>query len=67
MIRPNTLSYRTQNWLEYNQVLRRRGSVTVWFDPDLAWAATLTGKQGRQTVSSDPAIHDLPHDEGAVR
>lgn len=36
------------NWPAYNKALKRRGSLTVWFDPDRTWAATPTGKRGRQ-------------------
>ena len=32
--------------------LKRRSSLTVWFDPDMAWAAQPTGKRGRQPVCS---------------
>ena len=40
MSRPNTLSYKTVNWPEYNKALKRRGALTIWFDPDMAWAVT---------------------------
>lgn len=56
MSRPNALSYKTLNWPEYNKALKRRGSLTVWFDPDMTWAAQPTGKRGRQPVYSDAAI-----------
>lgn len=56
MSRPNTLSYKTQNWPEYNKALKRRGALTIWFDPDMTWAAKPTGKRGRQPVYSDRAI-----------
>jgi hypothetical protein len=56
MSRPNALSYQTLNWPAYNKALKRRGSLTVWFDPDMTWAATPTGKRGRQLIYSDPAI-----------
>lgn len=56
MSRPNALSYKTLNWPEYNKALKRRGSLTVWFDPDMTWAAKPTGKRGRQPMYSDAAI-----------
>ena len=56
MSRPNALSYKTLNWPDYNKALRRRGSLTVWFDPDMVWRAKPTGKRGRQPVYSDAAI-----------
>ena len=36
--------------------LKRRGSLTIWFDPEMAWAAKPTGKRGRQPVYSDAAV-----------
>jgi hypothetical protein len=56
MSRPNALSYKTLNWPAYNKALKRRGSLTVWFDPEMTWAAKPTGKRGRQPVYSDAAI-----------
>ena len=56
MSRPNTPTYKTLNWPEYNKALKRRGSLTIWFDPDMAWAAKPTGKRGRQPVYSDAAV-----------
>jgi len=40
--------YKTTNWSAYNEALRRRGSLTVWFDPDMEWIPPPTGKRGRQ-------------------
>ena len=34
----------------------RRGSLTIRFDPAMAWDATPTGKRGRQPDDSDAAI-----------
>lgn len=56
MSRPNTATYKTVNWPAYNKALKRRGALTIWFDPDMTWAAKPTGKRGRQAVYSDPAI-----------
>ena len=56
MSRPNTPTYKTVNWPAYNKALKRRGSLTVWFDPDMVWAAKPTGKRGRQPVYSDAAV-----------
>ena len=36
--------YKTTNWSEYNQALRR-GAFTIWFDPQMQWSATPTGKK----------------------
>ncbi|MEM9592268.1 MAG: transposase, partial [Pseudomonadota bacterium] len=40
--------YKTTNWSAYNEALKRRGSLTVWFDPDMVWRPPPTGKRGRQ-------------------
>jgi len=49
-------SYKTTNWSFYNDALKRRGSLAVWFDPDMVWCAPPTGKRGRQPEFSDAAI-----------
>ncbi len=56
MSRPKTAIYKTQTWPTYNEALKRPGALTIWFDPDMTWAAKPTGKGGRQPVYSDPAI-----------
>jgi hypothetical protein len=56
MSRPNTPTYKTLNWPEYNKALKRRGSLTIWFDPGMAWAALPRGKRGRQPVYTDAAV-----------
>lgn len=48
--------YKTTNWSAYNEALRQRGSLTIWFDPDMVWRAAPTGKRGRQPSFSDAAI-----------
>ena len=47
---------RTRNWPAYNEAPKRRGSLTIWFDPAMTWEATPTGKRGRQPDYSDAAI-----------
>jgi ABC-type sugar transport system ATPase subunit len=32
--------------------LKRRGSLTIWFDPEMTWAAAPTGTHGRQPDDS---------------
>lgn len=56
MSRPHTATYSIRNWPAYNKALKRRRSLTVWFDPDMARAAELAGKRGRQAVYSDAAV-----------
>ncbi len=36
--------------------LKRRGSLTIWFDPAMTWEAAPTGKRGRQPVYTDAAV-----------
>ena len=48
--------YKTTNWSAYNNALQQRGSLTVWFDPDMTWRPPPTGKRGRQPSFSDAAI-----------
>jgi len=56
MSRPTPPSYKTRNWPAYNEALKRRGSLTIWFDPAMTWQASPTGKRGRQPDYSDAAI-----------
>ena len=56
MSRPTPPTYKTKNWQAYNEALKRRGSLTVWFDPEMIWEAAPTGKRGRQPDYSDAAI-----------
>jgi hypothetical protein len=36
MSRPIPPSYTTNNWSAYKEALKQRGSLTIWFDPDMA-------------------------------
>mgnify|MGYP002713595660 CR=1 FL=1 len=56
MSRPTPPTYRTRNWPAYNEALKRRGSLTIWFDPEMSWDAAPTGRRGRQQTYSDAAI-----------
>ena len=56
MSRPIPPSYKTKNWPAYNEALKRRGSLTIWFDPTMSWDAAPTGRRGRQPTYSDAAI-----------
>jgi len=56
MSKPIPPTYKTTNWAEYNAALKRRGSLTIWFDPQMAWQAAPSGKRGRQQAYSDAAI-----------
>ena len=49
-------TYKTRNWPAYNEALKHRGSLTIWFDPDMTWDAAPTGRRGRHQIYSDAAI-----------
>jgi hypothetical protein len=56
MSRPTPPSDKTGNWPSYNEALKRRGSLTIWFDPAMTWVAAPTGNRGRQPAWGDAAI-----------
>jgi hypothetical protein len=56
MNKPTPPIYKTKNWPDYNAALKKRGSLAIWFDPEMNWAAKPTGKRGRQQSYSDAAI-----------
>ena len=56
MNRPTLPTYKTRNWPAYNEALKRRGSLTIWFDPGMNWDAVPTGRRGRQQTYSDTAV-----------
>ena len=56
MGRPAAPTCKTRNWPAYNEALKRRGSLTIWLDPEMTWDAAPTGRRGRQQTYSDAAI-----------
>jgi len=50
--------YRVTNWREYNEALRSRGDLTIWFSVDAAakWSASRRQDRGGQATYSDFAI-----------
>ena len=50
--------YHVRNWAEYNEGLRRRGELTVWFAEEAIanWKADKSGKPGGQRVYSEMAV-----------
>jgi len=50
--------YRVRNWAAYEESLRRRGDITIWFDDDAvgSWNALPSGRPGGQQEYSDLAI-----------
>ena len=49
-------TYKTKNRSDYNLSLKRRGSLSIWFDAGMDWDARPSGKPGRQQAYSDAAI-----------
>jgi len=56
MTKPSPARYRTTNWSSYNAALRKRGSLLIWLDKEMAWLAPHDGGPGRPAVFSDAAI-----------
>ena len=56
MSRHTSPAYKTRNWPAYNEALKRRDSLRIWFDPDMTWDAAPTGRRGRHQTYSDAAI-----------
>ena len=50
--------YRVRNWAAYDQALKQRGNVTLWFSTDAiqAWRYQGPAQRGAQFVYSDVAI-----------
>jgi|GEM_PF-1524293 len=50
--------YKVTNWTEYNDALRRRGDITIWFTEEAIeqWRPVKLGARGRPQVYADHAI-----------
>jgi len=48
--------YKTKNWSSYNDSLKQRGSLSIWFNQEMVWTPPTSGKRGRQQQFSDAAI-----------
>ena len=48
--------YKTWNRAEYNLLLQKRGSLSLWFDAEMDLGAAPSGKRGRQQAYNDAAI-----------
>lgn len=48
MSNPTPPIYRTRNWPACNEALKRRSSLTIWFDPEVNRDAAPSGKCGLQ-------------------
>ncbi len=51
-----TLNLQDQELAGLHEALKRRGSLTIWFDPEMRWEAASTGRRGRRQGYSDAAI-----------
>ena len=56
MTKPTPARYRITNWTACNAALRRRGSLLIWVDREMAWHGSRDGRPGRPAVFSDAAI-----------
>ena len=56
MSKPVPPTYRTTNWRAYNAAVKQRGSLLIWFDPEMEWEAAPSGLRGRPATFSDAAI-----------
>ena len=56
--KPSSSIYRVRNWAAYDQALKQRGSVTLWFSPEAvqAWGYQGPAQRGAPFVYSDVAI-----------
>lgn len=52
----HTPIYRTRNRSAHKEAFKRRGSLTIWFDPDQSRDAVPTGRRGSQQTYSDTVI-----------
>jgi hypothetical protein len=56
MSKPTSPACKTRNWPADNEALKRRGVLTIWFDPEMTWCGEPTGKRGRTPDDNDRAI-----------
>ena len=56
MTRPAPSRYRTTTWRACNAALKQRGSLLIWFDPEMEGVAAPRGRRGRPATFSDAAV-----------
>ena len=61
MINKNETKRKITNWKEYNESLKRRGSIDIWIDSKIekTWRARKTGKRGAPKIYSDLTIQTV--------
>jgi len=47
MSNPSPARYRMTNWSSYTASLRKRGSLLIWLDKEMAWLAPHGGRRSR--------------------
>lgn len=47
MSRPTPSTYKTKNWQAYNEALKLRDLLTLWFDPAMTCEAEPIDERGR--------------------
>ncbi len=58
MSKPTPTTCKEMNGPAHDKALKRRGSPTIWFDPERRWDATPTVKRGRRQTCSDAAVQN---------
>ncbi|MBY6056804.1 IS5 family transposase [Leisingera daeponensis] len=48
--------YETRNWPSYNAALKQRGTLSIWFDPEMIWEPQPSGTRGLQQRFSGSAV-----------
>ncbi len=56
MTKPDAARCHATNWRSYNDTLKKRGSVLIWLDKDMAWRAPEAGHTGRPPLFFNAAI-----------
>ena len=51
--------YETTNWSPYNDALKQRELLAIWFDPEMVWTPPPTIRRGRQPKFSDTGIQTV--------
>ena len=54
--KPSAAWWRATNWSDHNAAPRKRGSLLIWLDREMAWLAPPEGRPGRPAVFTDAAI-----------
>lgn len=53
-------TYGTTNWRPYKAAPRQGGSLLVWFDPEVEWLASPSGRRSPPATFSDAAVQPGP-------